>query len=69
MASKLFEYVVYKQEEKNKDGKVVDEAVVLVPVSSVLAKDETQVQLLAARAIPEQEIENLDRIQVVVRPF
>jgi hypothetical protein len=70
MASlKLYEYAVIKQSKENKEGKTVDEGEILVAVTTVLAKDETQVQLLAARSIPDSEMENLDRLQVVVRSF
>lgn len=67
--SKLFEYAVFKDEKLDKDGEVVEAAVVLVEPITVLAKDEKQVGIRAAKAIPETEMDNLDRIQVVVRPF
>lgn len=67
--SKLFEYAVFKDEKLDKDGEVVEAAVVLVAPITVLAKDEKQVGIRAAKAIPETEMDNLDRIQVVVRPF
>jgi hypothetical protein len=68
MGLKLFEYAVVKQPLK-KDGEIIDDGEIVVEVSTVLAKDETQVQLLAARQIPDAEIEDLDRLEVVVRPF
>lgn len=67
--SKLFEYAVFKDEKLDKDGEVVEAAVVLVEPTTVLAKDDKQVGIRAAKAIPETEMDNLDRIQVVVRPF
>jgi hypothetical protein len=66
---KLFEYAVLKQEKTDKDGNVTDEAAIVVPITPILAKDESQAQLLAARAIPEDEIANLDRLVVVLRGF
>lgn len=69
MALKLFEYAVILQPLQDKNGKTVEEGQILVGVETVLAKDETQVQLLASRAIPEDQMNDLDRLQVVVRPF
>jgi hypothetical protein len=67
--SKLFEYAVFKDEKLDKDGDVVEEAVVIVEPVTVLAKDDQQVGMLAARSIPDEHIADLDRIEVVVRPF
>lgn len=69
MALKLFEYAVILQPLQNKDGKIVEEGQILVGVKTVLAKDDTQVQLIASREIPEESMSDLDRLQVVVRPF
>ena len=41
----------------------------LVDVTRVLASDQAQASMLAARAIPEDYVERLDEIQLVVRPF
>lgn len=67
---KLFEYAVFKDEKVNKDGDVVDAAVILVEPKVILAKDERQVGLRAAKALPDDiSDDDLDRVQVVVRPF
>jgi hypothetical protein len=66
---KLYEIAVLKNEKTDKDGEVVDAADIVVPITPVLARDDAQAQLLAARAIPADEIDNLDRLVVVVRPF
>jgi hypothetical protein len=66
---KLYEYAVICQPKTDKDGDVVEDGEVIVPVTAVLAKDEAQVNLLAARKIPEEFTTKLDRVQVVVRPF
>lgn len=70
MAS-LFEYAVILNEKRDKEGEVVEEAKIVVPVETILARDEDQAQMLAARAIPEEMVGNgkLDRLMVVVRPF
>lgn len=68
---KLYEYAVIRDEKEDRDGEVVQEAKIVVEPTAVLARDDAQAQLLAARSIPEEEITNgnLDRIAVVVRPF
>lgn len=66
---RLYEYAVILQPKEDKDGVVVEEGKVLVAPQTVLARDDRQAGVLAARAIPEEEIEKLDRITVVVRPF
>jgi len=68
---KLYEYAVIRDEKEDRDGEVVQEAKIVVEPTAVLARDDAQAQLLAARSIPEEEITNgnLDRISVVVRPF
>lgn len=67
----MFEYAVILGEKRDKDGEIVEEAELVVPVKAILARDEAQAQMLAARAIPEAMVSNgkLDRLTVVVRPF
>jgi hypothetical protein len=65
----LYEYAVFKDEKRDKDDVVVDPAKVLVEVTPVLAKSDKEVAMRAAKAIPDEEMENIDRIQVLVRPF
>lgn len=66
---KLYEYAVILDEKTDRDGEVVDEAQVIVPVTAIVARDDAQAQLLAARSIPEEHVKSLDRLTVVVRPF
>lgn len=67
----LFQYSVLLQEKQDKDGQVIEEAQIVVPVTDTLARDVAQAQLLAARAIPDELVKDgkLDRLMVVVRPF
>lgn len=69
--ARLYEYAVLLDEKRDKDGEITEQAEVIVPVTNVLARDDAQAQMLAARAIPEQYVENgkFDRLVVVVRPF
>jgi len=68
---KLYEYAVVIDEKRDKDDEITEEASVVVPVTAVLARDDAQAQLLAARSIPDEYVTNgkLDRLTVVVRPF
>ena len=69
--SQLYEYSVFLDEKRDKDGEIVEEASVIVPVTAILARDEAQAEMLAARAIPEDVISGgkMDRLTVAVRSF
>lgn len=68
---KLYEYAVILDEKRNKDDDITEDSRIVVEPTSVLAKDDAQAQLLAARSIPDEFVKNgkLDRLVVVVRPF
>ena len=68
---KLYEYAVVLDEKRDKDDEVTDDSRIVVPITAVVARDDAQAQLLAARSIPEEYLANgkLDRLTVVVRPF
>ncbi len=68
---KLYEFAVILDEKRDKDDEITDDSRIVVSVTTVLAKDDAQAQLLAARSIPEEFVDNgkLDRLKVVVRPF
>ncbi len=68
---KLYEYAVVLDEKRNKDDDVTDDSCIVVAVTAVLARDDAQAQLLAARSIPDEYLTDgkLDRLTVVVRPF
>jgi hypothetical protein len=65
----LFEYAIIKDEKLNKDGEVIEPAAILVEPKFVLAKDEKQMAIIASKAISDDDMDDLDRIQIVVRPF
>jgi hypothetical protein len=67
----LFEYAILLAEKRDRDGEIVDEAAIVVEPTSILARDEAQAQLLAARAIPDEVLfeGHLDRLVVALRPF
>ena len=68
---KLYEYAVVLDEKRDKDDEITDDSRIVVPITAVVARDDAQAQLLAARSIPEEYLTNgkLDRLTVVVRPF
>jgi hypothetical protein len=65
----LYEYAVIKQPKFNNDGEEVEPAVVLVPPTTELASNPDHITLRAARALPDDETDNFDRIDVLIRPF
>lgn len=68
---KLYEYAVVLDEKRDKDDEITDDSRIVVPITAVVAKNDEQAQLLAARSIPDEYLTNgkLDRLTVVVRPF
>jgi hypothetical protein len=68
---RLYEFAVVREEKEDRDGEIVQEAKIVVEPQAILARDDAQAQILAARSIPEDEIASgsLDRLTVVLRPF
>lgn len=69
MKLKLFEYAVLLHPETDKDGKLIGKTTLVKDPTTLLAKDEQQVGILAAREIPTEHVEHLERVEIVVRPF
>lgn len=66
---KLYEYAVILQPKEDKDGEITDPGKLIVDPVMVLAEDDNQAQLLAGRAIPEEYMDRVERLTLVVRPF
>ena len=70
--SKLYEYaVIYTPiatKEQNERGDK-PKAELIVPVTHVLANNDKEASMLAARAIPENYTDKLDRLEIALRPF
>lgn len=65
MKKKLFDYVIlYHQELKSGN---VD--TFFISRGHVLATSDKQATLLAGRQIPEEYLQNIDQMEVIVRPF
>jgi putative ubiquitin-RnfH superfamily antitoxin RatB of RatAB toxin-antitoxin module len=69
MKLRYFEYLILLHPATDKDGKDIGKTTILQAPKQELAKDEAQVGTLAARAIPAEHLENLDRVEIIVRPF
>lgn len=67
---KVFEYIIWADEKKDKQtGEVTRKAEIIVPATQVLAKDEPVVQIIASKQIPDTWNDNLDEVNVQIRPF
>ena len=69
MELRIFQYAVIKQPRYDRDGEQIEAGELVVPITSVLAADEGQAQMLAARAIPEDDLDAIERLVVVISPF
>lgn len=65
---KLFQYVIFwtPTEAQVKEGA---KPIVLKDLTTVLAKDDQSANIMAARAIPDSHINELEQITIAVRPF
>lgn len=65
---KLFQFgvILHPTEKEREDGK---SSQLVVDVRTILAADQNSAVLQAGRAIPEEFMDRLDRLEVVVRPF
>ena len=64
----LYQYVIlfHPNEKEYEDGRRSE---TLTEIKTILANDATRAAWLAARDIPEELSENLDQVEVIVRPF
>lgn len=70
--AKLFEYAVIHNPKATKDAQGNDTtkaATLIVEPTHIVAKDEKEVAMRGARAIPEDYLDKLDEVEVLVRPF
>lgn len=69
MQKKLYEYVVLLHPKKNSKGEFDGDTQMIVHPEVILAADEKVAGLKVAREIPEQHIDSLDRVEIIIRPF
>lgn len=68
MAHKLFEYAaIFNPTEKELKAGVKPE--LIVKPTTILAKNDKEVALQAARAIPDAFADKLDQVEIAFRPF
>lgn len=65
----VFEYVIVKNEKRDDHDNIVEKAEILAGPTTVLALTQEQATLLAGREIKEDDLEDLERITLAVRPF
>lgn len=69
MNKQLFQYaVIFNPSEKQVKEEGL-ESKLIVEMQTVLAKDQNEVTMGAAMAIPQEYKDKLSQIQIVVRPF
>lgn len=66
---RIYEYAVlmHPTEDERKAG--TKRSSIVIPPTTVLASDDDEAQILVGRAIPEEHLDHLDRIEVAIRPF
>lgn len=64
----LYEFAIILQSKIDKDGETVQKAQ-LLKRGEVLADDEQKATILVSREIPEEHLEDLERVTLAVRPF
>ena len=68
----LYEYIVlyHPREKKDSDGNVIkQDSKLLVGISQLLASSDREVGMIAARKIPDEYLDELEQVEVVVRSF
>jgi hypothetical protein len=69
---KLFEFAIIYTPRNTKtqiDAGEISKSEILVPITSVLAKDKETANMLAARAIPETHVDKMDQLTIAIRDF
>lgn len=72
MSAKIYEFAVLYHPLATKDQNDRGEkpkSELIVDVQRVLARDEKEASMLAARAIPDGYTDKLDRVEIALRPF
>lgn len=72
MAKKLYEFAILFHPKQVKDAQGnetqgPDE--IVQDVKTILAKDDKEVAMVAARAVPEKYLDKLDQVGIYIRPF
>lgn len=65
----VFQYVAFYNPKTVDGGKCGEKAKIIVEPQTILAKDDKEATLKAARALPEEYVDRLDEVEIAVRPF
>lgn len=68
----LYEYAVLYHPKTKKDkvgNEIVEKSKLISDVQRIVATSPEEVGILAARAIPEEYLDKLDDVEILVRPF
>lgn len=65
---KVFQYVIFLNPKNDNEGPS-ERPRILVDQKTVLASSERQAGIIASRDIPEDVIDRLEEVEIVVRPF
>jgi len=65
---KLFQYAIIWEptEAQVKEGQ---KPKLIIDITSIVAADDKSANMIAARAIPEEYISQLDQVKIALRPF
>jgi len=66
--TKLFQYASFFI-PTDKEAKEGAKSVMITEVTTLLARSEQEVLIIASRSIPEQYMDKLNQVTIVVRPF
>jgi hypothetical protein len=66
---RIFEYAVIFHPKKKQKDEEVKKSKLIVDVTRVIAGNQEEVVILAAREIPEEYLDALDEVEIAVRPF
>lgn len=69
---KLFEYAIlyHPKEKKDVAGNIVNEkSKVVKPLTETLAADDKEVGIRAARELPEEYLDKIEDIEIIIRPL
>lgn len=69
MKSQLFQYAILHNPVIAEEGKVQEKAKVIKGIDTILAKNQEEATIRIAREIPEEYLDKLDEVDIVVRPF
>lgn len=66
---KIFQFVAFYLPKKHDSKKECDKPRIIAGPETILAKDEREATMKAARSIPEDFVDKLDEVELAVRPF